>query len=260
MFYFLAKCSFLLVVLLLCACVGGGNYAPVVESQSGYRKSPPTFVVSRGETLYSIAFRYNLDFRGLAAANNMRYPYTIYPGQTLLLSDAARVTKSTAKPTSKPAKSTVSKSAGSAAKVSKHTSSNSVSKSQSIDRSRYPFTWRWPLRGKVIRAYSASGHQHKGIDIEGKLGEPVHAANSGEVVYAGSGLVGYGKLLIIKHNETYLSAYGHNSKLLVKEGQKVKVGQKIAEVGDTGTDKPKLHFEIRRDGKPVNPTRVLPGK
>jgi lipoprotein NlpD len=96
------------------------------------------------------------------------------------------------------------------------------------------------------------------VDISGSLGQSIYAARSGEVVYAGSGLVGYGQLLIIKHSERYLSAYGHNRKLLVKEGAAVKQGQKVAEMGDTGTNSVKLHFELRRDGKPVNPLNYLP--
>jgi len=108
------------------------------------------------------------------------------------------------------------------------------------------------------RRFSPASGTHKGIDIKGKLGEPVYAASSGKVVYAGTGLVGYGKLLILKHNENYLSAYGHNRNLLVKEGEKVKVGQRIAEIGDTGTDEVKLHFEIRHNGKPVDPIKLLP--
>jgi lipoprotein NlpD len=129
-----------------------------------------------------------------------------------------------------------------------------------LDRNKYPFKWQWPARGKLIRGYQSSGTVHRGIDLKGKLGEPVYAANSGVVVYAGSGLKGYGNLLIIKHNEYYLSAYGHNSELLVSEGENVKSGQQIAKIGDTGTNEFKLHFEIRRDGKPVDPTGLLPRK
>lgn len=117
--------------------------------------------------------------------------------------------------------------------------------------------WQWPTQGKVIRGFS---EQNKGINIGGKPGQPVMAANDGKVVYSGSGLRGYGKLIIIRHDKTYLSAYAHNSALVVKEGQAVKKGQKIAEMGDTDADQVKLHFEIREMGKPVDPSKFLAAK
>ena len=125
---------------------------------------------------------------------------------------------------------------------------------------RYPDRWQWPAQGALIRPFTTRGVEHKGIDIQGKIGEPVVAANSGKVVYAGSGLVGYGQLLIVRHDDRYLSAYGHNSRLLVREGDTVKGGQRIAELGDTGTSSPRLHFEIRRDGQPVDPLVLLPAR
>ena len=118
--------------------------------------------------------------------------------------------------------------------------------------------WQWPARGKILQSFSSSSGKNKGIDIAGKLGETVKAAASGSVVYAGSGLLGYGRLVIIKHNEQFLSAYAHNRVLTVKEGDKVKGGQKIAEIGSSGTTSTKLHFEIRSNGKPVDPVRYLP--
>ncbi|MDN0084904.1 peptidoglycan DD-metalloendopeptidase family protein [Crenobacter sp. SG2305] len=115
-------------------------------------------------------------------------------------------------------------------------------------------TWGWPAEGKIGRGFSDS---NKGIDIPGKPGQPIYAAADGKVVYSGSGLRGYGKLIIIKHDKTFLSAYAHNSSLLVKEGQAVRKGQKIAEMGNTDADQVKLHFEIRRFGKPVDPAQYL---
>ncbi|MDX1334155.1 MAG: peptidoglycan DD-metalloendopeptidase family protein, partial [Gammaproteobacteria bacterium] len=126
---------------------------------------------------------------------------------------------------------------------------------------RYPsgkIRWGWPTTGKVINSYSASQPGKKGIDIAGKSGQPVVAAAEGKVVYSGSGLKGYGKLIIIKHNNNYFSAYAHNKKIVVKEGSWVKRGNKIAELGNTGADRTMLHFEIRRNGKPVNPLGYLP--
>jgi lipoprotein NlpD len=116
--------------------------------------------------------------------------------------------------------------------------------------------WIWPASGKTIGTFSEGGN--KGVDIAGKAGDPVIASADGKVVYSGEGLRGYGKLVIIKHNATYLSAYAHNQTVLVKEGQSVSKGQKIAEMGSSGTDKVKLHFEVRRQGKPVDPLKYLP--
>jgi len=116
--------------------------------------------------------------------------------------------------------------------------------------------WIWPANGKTLATFSEGGN--KGVDIAGKTGDPVIAAGDGKVVYSGTGLRGYGKLVIIKHNNTYLSAYAHNQNILVKEGQSVSKGQKIAEMGNTDADQVKLHFEVRRQGKPVDPLKYLP--
>ncbi|WP_265941592.1 peptidoglycan DD-metalloendopeptidase family protein [Dechloromonas sp. A34] len=116
--------------------------------------------------------------------------------------------------------------------------------------------WLWPSSGKVVASYSEAGS--KGLDFSGRAGDPVIAAGDGKVVYAGAGLRGYGELVIVKHNATFLSAYAHNRKILVKEGQQVSRGQKIAEMGNTDADSVKLHFEIRKQGKPVDPAQYLP--
>ena len=118
--------------------------------------------------------------------------------------------------------------------------------------------WAWPIKGKLIKTFNKRLNDAKGIDIAGRVGSEVKAAASGKVVYSGNGLISYGNLIIIKHNDLYLSAYAHNRKLLVKEGQQVRVGQRIAELGSTGAENPRLHFEIRKNGKPVNPVRYLP--
>ncbi len=249
------------LIFLLSACFGGGHYAPVVERQGRPDVIPETHVVHRGETLYSIAWHYRKDFRELAATNNIQSPFTIYPGQRLRIKGAGTAAaggsgsgsaESSPKAPSSPNTSNQTR--------SQPPVSNPVSGERDWDKNRYPYRWEWPAQGKIVSRYSSGSAVHKGIDIHGSLGEPVLAANSGKVVYAGSGLVGYGKLLIIKHDEDHLSAYGHNRRLLVREGEMVKVGQKIAEFGDTGTDKVKLHFEIRRDGKPINPLKVLPDR
>ena len=230
----------LAVSVLLSGCGFGGGYAPVFSPGEERRASARVHTVRPGETLYSIAFRYGLDYKKIATANGIRKPYVIYANQKLRLvgqptPTAKKVTKSTPKVVAK--KPTY---------VAPKKSQNST-----ID-------WRWPVAGEVIKPFSLSGDINKGVDIAGRLGESVMAAADGIVVYAGGGLRGYGKLVIVKHSDEYLSAYGHNRSIRVKEGEKVKGGQIVAEIGSSGTDREMLHFEIRRDGKPADPLIYLP--
>lgn len=254
---FTRSLSVALFVCLLQAC-GKPAYVPVVE-----RAQPPTekinsHWVSSGETLYAIAWRYNMDPVVLARANRLSAPYRIKAGQKLNLDLSA--VKSTVVASSR----SNSKSSGgaSAARNSRPVakSPTRVSSPKGGGQQAYKSfgRWHWPVKGAVSRRYSAGGPIHKGLDIRGQHGQAIYAANQGVVVYAGSGLPAYGKLLIVKHNNTYLSAYAHNSKLTVIEGDKVKVGQKIAEMGNTGTTHNHLHFEIRKLGKPIDPLIVLP--
>lgn len=251
-----------LLLNVVSGCAGGANFAPVADRYSPPERVPQHYVVSKGDTLYSIAWRYGMDFRKLAAANNIGSPYRIYPDQKLVLKEAP-VAGATERPepSSPPAKAppTVSSNGTKKPKAAAPPPSGRSSATVSPPVAGLAQTgWQWPVQGRVVKAFKATGHEHKGIDIEGKLGEPVRAAAAGTVVYAGSGLVGYGNLLIVKHDERYLSAYAHNSRLLVKEGESVKSGQHIADMGNTGTDSTKLHFQIRRDGKPVDPLQLLP--
>ena len=260
--YLTSRLLLLTLITSLAACFGGGHYAPVIERKASALKLAETYTVSPKDTLYSIAWRYGLDFRRLASTNGLAAPFIIYPGQILQLKATPQSTKARAPKQPSLVKSGAANVAVESRRKPTKTpkpavTSNSVG-ALSLDKKTYPFRWQRPAKGKTVRSYSSGSAVHKGVDLKGKLGESVYAANSGKVVYAGSGLVGYGKLLIIKHDEHYLSAYGHNSKLLVKEGELVKVGQEIAEFGDSGTDSVKLHFEIRRDGKPVNPLNLLP--
>ena len=263
----LARVLLGLVFCSLLAC-GGHTRAPV-EDRYPRSASPPrssTYQVQRDETLYSIAFRYGLDYRKVAAANSIPPPYTIYPGQTIYLKEvtpvpvpaparrAATPPKSTSTPTPKPAPVPVKKPVQKTTTVTR-TPSSTAAKSSSY-AGRAVNAWRWPTSGRVTRGYSSS--VHKGIDISGKRGDAIVAVAAGKVVYAGTGIVGFGELLIVKHNEVYLSAYGHNDRLLVAEGDTVRAGQKIAEKGSSGTDTVKLHFEIRKEGKPIDPQRLLP--
>lgn len=239
--------------LLVCGCTTVS--APVSDRSSSSRTNAPVtttssaaaergdrsvHVVRSGDTLFSIAWGAGVDYRALARWNGIRSPYVIKPGQRIKLTPPARsYSKNTVPPvpTNKPA-SSPPKSGTATASVSKK-------------------GWIWPVEGPILAKFSTRSGR-KGIDIGGANGRGVRAAAGGRVVYAGSGLRGYGKLIIVKHDEVYLSAYAHNSKLLVQDGTSVKKGQQIALMGDTGTDRVKLHFEIRRQGKPVDPLKFLP--
>lgn len=204
--------------------------------------------VAKGDTLYSIALRYGLYYKDLASINDIGPPYAIYAGQELRLD--SRAARSELKNTTIGNRQNIdSRSKKGTGKLISPSNSNSFYSTPK---------WQWPTQGKIIALFQGESGLNKGIDLGGKLGEPVLAAASGQVLYAGSGLSGYGKLLIIKHNETFLSAYAHNNELLVKEGDLVKAGQKIADMGSSGTDRVKLHFEIRSDGNPVDPLKYLP--
>ncbi len=222
------------------------------ERPSYYKYVLDDHKVLKGETLYSIAYLHGLDYRELAAWNRISKPYTIYPGQRLQL-------KGPRVPLKAATTATTSAKKPSRAKQSPSTTRKKTVVSKKSKASKpVKHGWVWPTRGKVIQKYSPKGRGNKGIDIAGKPGQPILAASSGKVVYSGDGLPGYGNLIIVKHSEQYLSAYAHNRKLLVREGRTVTRGQKIAEMGSTGTQSPRLHFEIRRHGKPVNPLRYLP--
>lgn len=223
-----------------------------------YRPEAPVtqgnYKVQRGDTLYSIAWRHNWDHHDLAAANGIKPPFNIYPGQIIYLN---KKPPSTRQPSRSATVATAPAAATGYKKPANHAKPIQEKVANQRDK-RVDMSWQWPTSGPVIESFSVSGIVNKGIDLAGRKGEPVLAAADGKVVYSGTGLVGYGNLIIIKHNETYLSAYGHNSRLLAKEGESVKAGQKIAEIGSTGTHRDKLHFEIRRNGKPVNPVQYLP--
>jgi lipoprotein NlpD len=214
-------------------------------------------IVVKGDTLYSIAWRYAQDYRDLARWNNISNNYVIYPGQFIRLKpDSKKVRaiqpgpivskKSTTSSTSKTTKEPTRESIGHKTKVSpaKHSGVNEK------------IRWQWPTKGKLVKLNTPTSK--KGLDIAGRAGQKVNAAAGGDVVYSGSGLLGYGKLIIIKHSDTYLSAYAHNEKIFAKEGDKVKAGQQIATMGLGNKGRPILHFEIRKDGTPINPLQHLP--
>ncbi len=268
----------LLGILLLTAC-GPPPPAPVANRSSGAPPPPTSYTVRRGDTLYSIAWQYGLDHRQVAVWNGIGAPYTIYPGQRLAMrkpavhasrpppapSRTTQASKPAPKPATKPktvsppprtatAKPAPSKPATSAPRKAPRSDPAAPSATRSVGG----VAWRWPTRGRLYRTFNASDPTRKGVDIVGSEGQSVYAASGGKVVYSGNGLVGYGNLIIIKHNNTYLSAYGHNRELLVGEGDDVAPGQLIAKMGRVDNDRAMLHFEIRRQGKPVDPLRLLP--
>ncbi len=198
--------------------------------------------VREGETLYAIAWRYDLDYRQLAKINGLRAPYALKIGQKLRVS-AKKAKKS---------RKTVKKSHIRGNYSRKYASNKARVRAVKPRVTR----WQWPTRGRILRNY-APAQRSKGIDIAGRRNQVIRATAKGRVAYSGHGLPGYGNLIIIKHNSNYLSAYGHNERNLVKEGQYVKAGQAIARMGSSGTNRVKLHFEIRKAGKPVDPKRYL---
>ncbi len=235
----------LCAALLLCAC--GGRVAAPVDDRADEADRPDVYIVQRGDTLYSIAWRYGHDYRDVARWNGIAPPYTIYPRQRLRLRPPAGGGRAQASAEHAPGPQSAARRAP-------------VRASRSGPRRtvRDALEWGWPAAGPLLRRFDGDGPGKKGISIGGRPGAEVRAAADGRVVYSGSGLIGYGKLIIIKHNKKYLSAYGHNRKVLVEEGEDVRKGQRIAELGSTGSEQPMVHFEIRRDGKPTDPLRYLP--
>jgi len=254
-----------LLVILLTGCSSGwrapletrgtgasvtknSSHAHTTAARQPFKASARSYRVRKGDTLYAIAWRSNTDFRDLASWNNIRKPYIIYAGQRIRLREPKTVKKLPQQSPSSRKKTTVKKTP----------STKKRKKSTVVKTHLGKLHWQWPSGGRVIAKYKRGDTLRKGIKLAGKPGDKVKAAEAGRVVYSGSGLIGYGRLIIIKHNEKYLSAYAHNRKLLVKEGQQVTKGKQIAELGKANDGQPLLHFEIRRDGKPINPLALLP--
>ncbi len=270
------KATLVLGALCLAGCMSSPSYIPVqsrteapikVRTSSYGAYNGTTHTVQRGENLYSISMAYHLNFLELAHKNNLSSPYTIHPGQVLRIGTTKHIASSevvtrTKTVTKEPTKKTVvstshqSQTVVKSASNTKQTITNS-SVSGAVGNNS---PWQWPASGKLLAQFSHSGSSYKGIAIAGDIGESVVATASGEVVYSGAGLAGYGNLIIIRHDSRYLSAYAHNQTLLVSEGDTVRAGQQIAELGSTGTNEPKLHFEIRQNGKPVDPLLFLPNR
>lgn len=319
----------LFFIIVLAGCASRAP-APVADSQAPLRETPKPakpaaaekfYTVRKGDTLYSIALDHGMEYRELAAMNNIDNPRRIRVGQQLRV---AAVMAEPAKPAAPAGAAEVKPIATGGpvavrslddkppAAVSREPtfSGNTPTLKRGPKGGKLPYSeeslallraqessapvavsappvvpavapatapaqkaaapapageidWTWPAAGKVVGTYAEGGDgaiASKGIDIAGKVGDPVQAAAAGKVVYAGRGLRGYGNLVIVRHSPVYLTAYAHNSRILVKEGQAVTRGQKIAELGDTDADQPKLHFEVRQQGKPVDPLKFLPAR
>ena len=231
------------------------------------------YVVQPGDTLYAVAFRLGMDYRALAEINHIDPPYVIHIAQVLKTVDPNDGTEPDTMNESAPIKSGAESSSDTT--VAEASSADppatiqnnppdqprprpaSVAPPAPVSAPNVPIDrWAWPADGRVSRPFSEE--LHKGIDVSGERGADIRATAPGVVVYAGTGVTGYGALLIVKHNDTYLSAYGHNDALLAGEGEQVSAGQVIAKMGSTSADAVKLHFEIRRNGVPVNPATLLP--
>ncbi|KGY11696.1 membrane protein [Vibrio tubiashii] len=278
------------------APVSGLNKDYSSVSRGSYRGS--FYEVEKGDTLYFIAYVTDKDVKEIINYNGLKKPYTIYPGQKLKLwqpaynapayggSGAGAAISSASTPSTSSNKSVSSKNSNqklSSTQARNSTQTVKKDPSKKVDQSKSkeyvgstgkqnvnnivskPKTnnnkiskWLWPTKGRVIKNFSAGDQGNKGIDIAGQRGQSIVSTAGGTVVYSGNALRGYGNLVIIKHNDNYLSAYAHNDRLLVHEGQSVKAGQKIATMGSSGTSGVRLHFEIRYQGKSVNPKRYLP--
>lgn len=309
--------------LTFAGCASRPVQAPVIErappsvaipaTPRAVDARPEAYTVVRGDTLHSIALDHGLDYKELAAWNNLDNPNLIRPGQQLRIKPPAGVQEAPVivRPVSSSGRVEVqplgAQGPARGESVARPSAAQEPIKSEPQAR-KLPYSpenvallqrgdvqakplpgpepapapaaagtpkqepaktgadvddedkveWGRPAQGRIIAGFSEASN--KGLDIAGKPGDPVIASAPGRVVYSGSGLRGYGKLVIIKHNKTYLSAYAHNRDILVKEGQSVVKGQKIAEIGNTDTDVPKLHFEIRKLGKPVDPAKYLPAQ
>ena len=236
----------LMGLLALCSCGSREGLAPVVELKwRAVNNHAKQHEVQRGETLYAIAFHYDQDYRQLAMANYLRSPYTLRVGQIIRL-QAATI----------PEKKSVTPHYNHPTKYTPPVWRPTIKHTPPEQSQQHYIGWSWPIRGKVVARYSPQLGK-KGIDIAGSKGEKIRAASGGVVAYAGSGLSGYGNLIIIKHDNQYLTAYGNNLRNLVKEGQRIQTGQAIAEIGVVDRRYWGVHFEIRKAGQPVNPLNYL---
>jgi lipoprotein NlpD len=274
----------LLSAMVLSGCANKNRPAPVEDRSPNAARAPAKMVASAdnagkpgyysvksGDTLIRIGMDNGQSWRDIARWNNIENPNLIETGQVLRVTppeetgvvvrpvSSTNVVTSPAPANTASAPAPASNTASVRPPASAANPSNASTPTNNLantDSAEDTVSFQWPTRGNVLAGFDEV--KNKGIDIAGKAGDPVLAAADGKVVYAGSGLRGYGNLVILKHNNTYLTAYAHNQSLLVKEDQAIKRGQKIAEMGNSDADQVKLHFEIRRQGKPVDPAKYLP--
>ncbi len=257
----------LLSAALLSGCAGWSSWederndAPAVPQQIQTAVKDGEYRVQRGDTMYSIAFRNNVDFRQLAAWNKIGNDYLIYPGQLLRLSQPPPEKRFSGEIESI---GIADVNIGKPQPVTPNSAPPTLTQMPPIQEyDELPpavagdYAWVWPAEGTLLRNFAQSSN--RGMDIGGRNGQPIFAAAPGRVVYSGNALKGYGELIIIKHDEMYLSAYGYNRSRHVKEGDLVTAGQPIAEMGRGPENKPLLHFEIRKSGKPIDPASKLVG-
>jgi lipoprotein NlpD len=290
----MSRIAGLALLALLTGC-GVAPRAVVVDRNPPPQRPTPTqstgseHIVQRGDTLYGIAFRHGLDYRQVASWNGIPAPYTIYPGQRIRLHPGTGARPAVAgtspaasrpSPASTPATPAPTSGSGSAPSPTPVSGAPSTPATPAPNPTQVPSSpppatpppgappsapvgamrWQWPTAGQVVSRFVAGDPTRQGVSIVGSAGQPVNAAADGVVVYSGSGLIGYGELVIVKHNDEFLSAYGHNRRRLVAEGEQVKAGQQIAEMGRSGAARDMLHFEIRRNGRPVDPLGFLPAR
>ena len=272
--------SYCCFVFIISACSSRHTPAPIVDIQSSQQLNEKNresikasqYIVQKGETLYSIAWRANSDVRSLAKLNKLHSPYNIFPGQKIFLSkktNKVNQSNSYSKKLNKSSGTTLVKEHKKALALNKKQAYGENVSNRKLSKKNHTLSkvfstkinkWHWPAQGQVVAKFSSATQGNKGIDIAGQRGNKVVAAAAGKVVYAGDALRGYGNLIIIKHNDDYLSAYAHNDRILVKEQQVVKAGDMIAKMGNTDAQRFMLHFEVRFRGKSVNPLKYLPKK
>ncbi|MFT4021840.1 MAG: peptidoglycan DD-metalloendopeptidase family protein [Acinetobacter sp.] len=254
------KPLFLSIAAISSVVLTGCASKPQVSGPTHTLKAPNYYTVRSGDTLSSIAARYGLNYLTIAQMNGIAPPYVIYVNQSLKLKGGANVSSAVAQPmqNSTPIQSQH-------IPIQNNTSTQTVAPPANVEpapsvantNSGSSLQWVKPSNGAVIANFNMANNI-KGIRYSGQLGDPIVAAADGQVVYADNGLKEYGNLVLIKHSNGYISAYAHNSKMFVKSGSNVTAGQKIAEMGSSGTNQVMLEFQIRADGKPIDPLQVIP--